>query len=149
VIRVLVADDHAFVRGALCHRLSQDADIEVVAACADGDEVLAAALRTHPDVAVLDLTMARVGGLEATGQLGRALPAVRVLVLTARLDPAAVRTAYELGAAGYVLKDGDPDALTGYVRRVAAGGSAWTGAAQAMTGEAQTLACQHSSDCAE
>ena len=133
MVTVLVADDHAFVRDALCQRLAEDAHVEVVAICADGDEVLAAALRTRPDVAVLDLTMTRVGGLEATRQLRSALPEVRVIVLTALLDADAVRTAYRLGASGYVLKDGDPDALPGYVRRVAAGGTAWTGAAAALT----------------
>jgi DNA-binding NarL/FixJ family response regulator len=134
MISVLVADDHAFVRGALCQRLAEDADVAVVATCTDGDEVLGAALRTRPDVAILDLMMARVGGLDAARQLRGALPEVRVIVLTAAFDPGAVRTAYELGAAGYVLKDDDPDALPGHVRRVAAGGTAWTGAAAAVIG---------------
>jgi DNA-binding NarL/FixJ family response regulator len=132
MIRVLVADDHAFVRDALCQRLAEDDCVEVVAACADGDEVLAAALLTHPDVAILDVMMARVGGLEATRQLRGALPEVRVIMHTALLDPAVVRTADELGAAGYVLKDGDPDALPGHVRRVAAGGTAWAPSAEAI-----------------
>jgi DNA-binding NarL/FixJ family response regulator len=132
VITVLVADDHAFVREAVRDRLAQDPDLDVVAMCADGDEVLAAARRTSPDVAILDLTMARVGGLEATALLRAALPSVRVIVLTAQLDAGTVRTARDLGAAGYLLKDDDPGALPDSVRRVAAGGTAWTGAARAL-----------------
>src|SRR4051794_13189219 len=116
MITVLIADDHAFVRDALCQRLSEDAHVEVVAMCEDGDEVLAAALRTRPDVAILDLMMARVGGLEAALQLREALPDLRVILLTALFDAGAVRTAYVLGAAGYLLKDDDPDALPGHVR---------------------------------
>src|SRR3954463_8304473 len=122
MITVLIADDHAFVRDALCQRLSEDPHVEVVAMCEDGDEVLAAALRTRPDVAILDLMMVRVGGLEAARELRDALPDVRVILLTAMLDAGAVRTAHELGAAGYLLKDDDPDALPGRMRRVAAGG---------------------------
>lgn len=135
MITVLLADDHGLVRDAVSDRLSQDPDLEVVALCTDGDEVVDAARRTRPDVAILDLTMARVGGLEATRLLREVMPSVRVIVLTAQLDPTAVRSAAELGVAGYLLKDDDPDALPDCVRQVAAGGTAWTRTARAVLAE--------------
>jgi DNA-binding NarL/FixJ family response regulator len=139
MIKVLVADDHDLVRDALRHRLSQEADLRVVAVCADGDQVVPAAVRTVPDVAILDLTMARVGGLDAARELLAALPDVHVILLTARLDTVAVRSADRIGIAGYVLKDDDPDDLPSRVRSVAAGGTAWSAAAGALLTEVRRL----------
>lgn len=130
VIHVLVADDHPDVRASLAQLLDQSPDIEVVAACADGDEVLVAARATRTDVALLDLSMPRRSGLEAAGDLREALPEIRIVIVTGTVDAAAVLRAYQLGAAGYVLKSEDPpDALIELVRVVAAGGSAWGSAA--------------------
>lgn len=125
MIRVLVADDRDDVRISLTQLLDQNPDISVVAGCSDGDEVLAAARRTRPDVALLDLSMPRLGGLAAARQLREALPAVRVVILTGAVDAVAVREAHELGAVGYLLKSEDPDALAGHVCSVAGGGAAW------------------------
>jgi DNA-binding NarL/FixJ family response regulator len=130
VIRVLVADDHPDVRTSLVELLGQSPDIEVVAACTDGDEVLQAALTTGADVALLDLSMPRRSGLEAAGDLRGALPRVRIVIVTGTLDAAAVLRCHEIGVAGYLLKGEDaPDALVDRVRTVAAGGSAWGPAA--------------------
>jgi DNA-binding NarL/FixJ family response regulator len=125
VIRVLLADDNVFVRSALVDLLSTGGDIEVVAECADGDEVVAAAEHTRPDVVILDLTMTRVGGLAAARRLLAVQPEARIVILTATLSAAAVREAHALGVVGYLLKDAEPDELPGHVRRVAAGGIAW------------------------
>lgn len=129
MIRVLVADDHENVRTSLTVLLDQSEDVRVVSACADGDEVREAARRTHPDVALLDLSMPRMGGLAAARDLREAMPDVRIVVLTGSVDPAAVRAAHDLGAVGYLLKSEDPDALVDHVRAVAGGGTAWDPAA--------------------
>lgn len=131
MIRVLIADDHAFVRHTLVDLLGQSTDLRVVAECADGDEVLEAALATHPDVALLDLAMPRRSGLSAARELLASAPSVRVVILTASLDPAAVREARDVGVAGYLLKGEEPDELCRHIRRVAGGGTAWSAAASA------------------
>ena len=125
VIRVLLADDNAFVRQALRDFLNCTPGIEVVADCADGDEVLAAAESCRPDVAVLDVVMQRVGGLEAARGLLAAQPSARVLMLTASPSEAAMREARQIGAVGYLLKTEDPAVLPRAVHMAATGGTAW------------------------
>lgn len=125
MIRLLLADDNAYVRSALIELLTSGGDMAVVAECTDGDEVVAAAEGTHPDVVIVDLAMARVGGLEAARLLLAVQPDARVVILTATLSAAAVREARELGVLGYLLKDADPEELPHHVRAVAAGGTAW------------------------
>jgi DNA-binding NarL/FixJ family response regulator len=127
VIRVLLADDNAFVRSSLTDLFTAAGDVEVVAACTDGDEVVETAERTQPDVVVLDLVMARVGGLEAARNLLAVQPDARVVFLTANASAAALREARDLGAAGFLLKDVDPDGLIRKVRRLAAGDTLWDG----------------------
>ena len=125
MIRLLLADDNAYVRSSLVELLTAGGDMTVVAECTDGDEVVEAAERTHPDVLVLDLAMARVGGLEAARRVLAVQPDARVVILTATLSASAVRQARELGVVGYLLKDADPEELPHHVRAVAAGGTAW------------------------
>lgn len=125
MIRLLLADDNAYVRSSLIELLTSGGDMTVVAECTDGDEVVEAAERTHPDVVILDLAMARVGGIEAARRLLEVQSEARVVILTATLSAAAVREARELGVMGYLLKDDDPEELPHHVRAVAAGGTAW------------------------
>ena len=125
MIRVLLADDNAFVRGALAELFTSGTDMEVVASCTDGDEVVEAALATHPDVVILDVAMPVMGGLEAARQLLAVQPDARVLFLTANSSASSLREAREIGAAGYLLKDLDPEDLCSAVRTVARGGTAW------------------------
>jgi len=134
VIRVLLADDHAFVRSSVADLLSTAGDISVVAQCADGAEVLAAALRTQPEVVLMDLSMPARTGLEATQDLLDAGVPSRVVLLTGSFSAASVRHAHALGAAGYLLKDDDPAALPRLIREVASGGSAWSPRAAASLG---------------
>jgi DNA-binding NarL/FixJ family response regulator len=129
MIKVLIADDHAFVRSALVDVLSGAGDIRVVGECADGAEVAEAAARTEPDVVLMDLQMPRMSGLEATRALRAAQPDTRVIVLTGSLSAAAVREAMALGVAGFLLKGDDADALPDRIRAVAGGGTAWNPAA--------------------
>jgi DNA-binding NarL/FixJ family response regulator len=136
VITVLIADDHAFVRGALVDLFAATDDITVVAECTDGSQVLAAALRTRPQVVLLDLVMPGATGLEAARELRDAGVPCRVVLLTGSFSPAAVREASELGAAGYLLKGEDPGELPQRVRDVAAGGTAWSAPAAASLSRA-------------
>src|SRR5579859_836500 len=109
------------VRGALASLLALESDIEVVAQAARGDEVLAAALSVQPDVALLDIEMPGMTGLEAAEQLGRELPGCRVLILTTFGRPGYLRRAIAGGAAGFMLKDAPASELAGAIRRAAAG----------------------------
>jgi two-component system, NarL family, response regulator DesR len=121
VIRVLIAEDQAMVRGALVSLLSLEDDIEVVAEVERGDEVLAAAQRAQPDVALLDIEMPGQDGITAAAELVRELPATRVLILTTFGRPGYLRRALEQGASGFLLKDAPARELAAAVRAVAAG----------------------------
>jgi DNA-binding NarL/FixJ family response regulator len=132
VIRVLIADDHAFVRRSLADLFAATDDITVVAECATGSEVLAAALATRPEVVLMDLVMPDRTGLEAIRDLRDAGVPSRVVLLTGSLSARAVREARVLGAAGYLLKGDDPGQLPQRVREVAAGRSVWAGPAAAV-----------------
>jgi two-component system, NarL family, response regulator DesR len=121
VIRVLLAEDQAMVRGALAGLLSLEPDIEVVAQVARGDEVLAAAREQRPDVALLDIEMPGADGLEAAAQLRGELPDCKVLMLTTFGRPGYLRRAMEEGAAGFLLKDDPAEALARAIRRAMRG----------------------------
>jgi two-component system response regulator DesR len=118
VIRVLLADDQALVRGALSAMLSLEADIEVVAEVGSGDEVVPAAQQTKPDVALLDVQMPGKDGLTAAAELRDALPTCRVLVCTTFGRPGYLARAMAAGAVGFVVKDAPPEQLVEAVRRV-------------------------------
>jgi two-component system response regulator DesR len=121
VIRVLIAEDQGMVRGALASLLGLEPDIEVVAQVARGDEVVAAAQAATPDVALLDIEMPGATGLQAAEELGRELPACRVLILTTFGRPGYLRRAMEGGAAGFLLKDAPASELAAAIRRAMAG----------------------------
>jgi DNA-binding NarL/FixJ family response regulator/signal transduction histidine kinase len=121
VIRVLIAEDQGMVRGALASLLALEPDIEVVAQVARGDEVLAAAFRDRPDVALLDIEMPGASGLDASSELARELPDCRVLILTTFGRPGYLRRAMEGGASGFLLKDAPAGELAGAIRRAVTG----------------------------
>jgi len=121
VIRVLLADDQRLVRGALAALLSLEDDIGVVAGVGRGDEVVAAARRTAPDVALLDVEMPGLDGIAAAAALRAEVPAVRVAIVTTFGRPGYLRRAMEAGVLGFVVKDAPTEELAAAVRRVAAG----------------------------
>ena len=121
MIRLLLADDQALVRGALAALLDLEADLEVVAEVGRGDEVVDAAVRTQADVTLMDVEMPGLDGIAATAALRRALPSCRVLIVTTFGRPGYLRRAVEAGASGFVVKDTPARQLAEAVRRVHAG----------------------------
>ncbi|WP_270887715.1 response regulator transcription factor [Pedococcus sp. 5OH_020] len=120
-IRLLLADDQALVRGALATLLGLEPDMEVVAEVGRGDEVVATARASSPDVALLDVEMPGLDGIAATSALHEAMPAVRVLIVTTFGRPGFLRRALQAGAHGFVVKDTPARQLAEAVRRVNAG----------------------------
>jgi two-component system response regulator DesR len=121
MIRVLLAEDQAMVRGALAALLSLEEDIEVVAEAARGDEVVPAALSTQPDVALVDIEMPGGDGLHAAQALRKRLPSCRVVILTTFGRSGYLRRAMESGAVGFLLKDAPARELAVALRRVMEG----------------------------
>lgn len=121
MIRLLLAEDQTLLRGALRDLLMRDDELDVVAECSRGDEVLPMARQHHPDVAVLDIDLPGLDGLTAAGQLKNALPDVRVLILTVFGRPGYLRRAMENGAMGFLLKDTPPAELVEAIKRTARG----------------------------
>lgn len=121
MIRVLLAEDQAMVRGALAALLRLENDIEIVADVARGDEVLPAALKMKPDVALLDVEMPGSDGLSAAHALHENLPDCRIVILTTFGRSGYLRQAMESGAVGFLLKDAPAADLASAIRRVMAG----------------------------
>jgi NarL family two-component system response regulator LiaR len=123
MIRVLIADDHAVVREGLRAFLALQEDVEVVGEAADGEEAVQAVARLEPDVALVDLVMPRVDGIEAIGRIRAQRPQTRVIVLTSFVDEDKMLPAVRAGAAGYLLKDVQPQDLVSAIRTVHGGGT--------------------------
>ena len=121
MIRVLLADDQALVRGALAAMLGLEPDIEVVAQVSSGDDVLPAAREAKPDVALLDVQMPGKDGITAAAELHRELPACRIVVCTTFGRPGYLSRAMAAGVVGFVVKDAPPEQLVDAVRRVHSG----------------------------
>ncbi len=121
MIRVALVDDHGLVRMGLTTLLSAADDIDVVGEADDGDGVVAMATECQPDVILMDLSMPRVNGVDATKAVLGAHPRVKVVVLTSFADRDRVQAALSAGAIGYVLKDCAPEELLAAVRSAANG----------------------------
>jgi two-component system invasion response regulator UvrY len=117
----MLVDDHAVVRMGFRLLLDTTADLRVVAECGSGEEALKSFAEVNPDVVVLDLSMAGMGGLETLSRLLAKWPGVRVLVLSAHEDTAHPRRALAAGALGYLTKRSAAEALIEAIRQVAAG----------------------------
>jgi two-component system response regulator DesR len=121
MIRVLLAEDQATVRDALATLLGLQPDIEIVAAVGRGDEVVGAAMVAQPDVALLDIEMPGMDGLEAAAQLHERLPACKTLILTTFGRPGYLRRAMASGAVGFLVKEAPAAQLAVAIRRAVAG----------------------------
>jgi DNA-binding NarL/FixJ family response regulator len=129
-MRLLIADDHGVVRGGLKLLLDRQADMEVVGEAADGAEAVAQALRHRPDLAILDVAMPRLTGLQATREIKAIAPDIAVLILSMHDDERYLFEALKAGASGYVLKHEADHDLVAAVRAVTRGESFLTNAAQ-------------------
>ncbi|GAA4016687.1 response regulator transcription factor [Allokutzneria multivorans] len=118
MIRVLVADDQALVRGALATMLDLEPDITVVAQVGSGDDVLPAARQSAPDVVLLDVHMPGKDGLAAAKELHAELPDCKILICTTFGRPGYLVRAMAAGASGFIVKDAPPEQLVDAVRRV-------------------------------
>lgn len=121
MIRILLADDQALVRGALAALLDLEPDLDVVAQVGRGDEVVSAARASAAEVCLLDIEMPGLTGLEVASLLRTELPEVRSLIVTTFGRPGYVRRALDAGAAGFVVKDTPSKQLADAVRRVHSG----------------------------
>ena len=125
MIRVLIADDHPFVRAGVAELMKAAPDVELVGECGDGAEVVRLADALAPDIIVMDGDMPVQSGFEATRQLLPRHPELRVIILSvSMITGGGPEVAARSGAVGYVLK-GQPGHLVDAVRAVAAGGTAW------------------------
>ncbi len=118
MIRVLVAEDMHMIRGALVALLSLEEDMEVVAELDRGDTVVEAAVRTNPDVAILDIDLPGLDGLTAADLLHQRLPECRTLVLTGLSQPGNLLRALKVHVRGFIVKDAPAEKLADGIRRV-------------------------------
>lgn len=122
-IRVMLADDHALVREGTRRLLDAERDVEVVAEAASGEEAIEAAQRLHPDIAIMDIAMPGMGGIEATRIIKTYCPETAILVLSAYDDEPYLIALLEAGAAGFLLKNVHGQELINAIRAIARGES--------------------------
>ena len=117
----MLADDHKLVRAGIRALLQTVKDVEVVAEAGDGREALRLVVAHHPDVALMDIMMPGLNGLDAAARIARTFPGTRVVILSMNADEDSVLKAFRTGAAGYLVKSADPAELELAVRAVARG----------------------------
>ena len=122
MIRILLADDHSIVRAGLRRIIEDSGDIEVIAEAADGHEAVQKAHETQPDVAVIDISMPIMDGLEVVSQLHHYYPKMPILILTMHEEEQYVFRAISAGAKGYITKRSAPEQLVNAIRKVHGGG---------------------------
>ncbi len=122
-IKILIAEDHAVVREGTRWILEQEPDLNVVAEASDGEEAVKLAGSSRPDVAIIDISMPKMDGIEATKQIKALYPGIAILILTAYDDEQFVFSLLEAGAAGYLLKSVRGRELVDAVRQINAGES--------------------------
>lgn len=121
MIRLILAEDQAMVRGALAALLELEGDLEVVGQVGRGDEIVGAVREHRPDVALLDIELPGLDGIAAAGQLRSQFPSTKVLMLTTFGRPGYLRRAMEAGASGFLVKDGPASELAAAIRRIIGG----------------------------
>lgn len=122
-VRVVIADDHTMVRQGFRRILEADPNVDIVAEAGTGRAALDAITRTAPDVAIVDISLPELNGVEVIRQISKSTPSTRALILSIHADESYVRHALHAGARGYLLKDADDMDLLRAVAAVAAGGA--------------------------
>ena len=117
-IKILLADDHQILKEGIRAILEREPDFDVVGEAADGEETLSRVKELRPDVVLMDITMPRINGLEATRRIGETMPNVRVLILTMHEDEQYISGMLQAGAAGYVVKTAAGSDLVAAIRAV-------------------------------
>jgi DNA-binding NarL/FixJ family response regulator len=125
MIRVMVVDDHDFVRSAMCQLIDATDDMHVVGEAENGGKALPTARETGPQVVLMDLSMPGMNGIDATREIVAALPDIRVVVLTTSTRGQDVYDAAAAGAVGFLSKGAEPDDVLDAIRSAGAGGTAW------------------------
>jgi DNA-binding NarL/FixJ family response regulator len=121
VIRIVIADDHAVVRAGLTQLVATFEDVELVGAAANGQEAITLCAERQPDVVLMDLEMPVLDGIAATREIRASQPEVAVVVLTSFSDRERILRALDAGAAGYLLKDAEPDEIFKAIQAAARG----------------------------
>jgi DNA-binding NarL/FixJ family response regulator len=117
-IKLVIADDHHVVRRGLIFFLNTQQDIEVIGEASNGEEALQLIKELHPDIVMMDLSMPKLNGIEATEQIKNEGLPVKVMILTSFYDQDHILPAIQAGAAGYYVKDSDPDELVTAIRKI-------------------------------
>lgn len=121
--RVLIADDHALLRESMRNLLDRQDDMEVVGEACDGEEAVRLSAQLKPDIAVMDIVMPKLNGIEASKEIKKVSPSTAILILTAYDDPQYVMGLLEAGAAGYLLKSARGRDVVAAIRAVREGES--------------------------
>lgn len=150
-IKLLIADDHHVVRRGLIFFLNTQTDIEVIGEASNGEEALELINKLKPDIVIMDLSMPILDGIEATERIKNDGLPVKVMILTSFYDQDHILPAIEAGAAGYYLKDSDPDELVTAIRKIHAGEKQFhskvtTQLVSALTGKTQSKQEQNLQD---
>jgi DNA-binding NarL/FixJ family response regulator len=120
-IRVMIADDHHLIRQALRNLLQKYSDIDVIGEAVDGEEAVAVATREKPDVIIMDISMPRLNGLEATKLIKAKYPGIAILALTVHTDNEHVLSILQAGAGGFLTKTASDGQILQAIRALAAG----------------------------
>jgi two-component system, NarL family, response regulator LiaR len=120
-IRIVLADDHPLMRQAIRMWLEKQQDLEVLAEACDGKEAVDVTTKLHPDIVIMDISMPKINGLEATRQIMSSCPDTNILVLTVHTDSEHIQGMIKAGASGYLTKDASGEDVVHAVRAVASG----------------------------
>jgi two-component system response regulator NreC len=117
-VKLLVADDHKIFRQGIKKLLEEESDMSVVGEAADGRDAVKKATELKPDVILMDIAMANLNGLEATKQIKKVLPSVRVIMLTMHKNEEYILQSFQAGASGFILKEGAVEELVSAIRSI-------------------------------
>src|SRR5579863_9488479 len=122
-MRILVVDDHELVRRGICSVLASEASLTVCGEAVDGQDAIEKAMSLHPDVVVMDVSMPRLNGLEATREIKRLIPDIEIVIVSQHEAPEMMRQAFRAGARGYIVKSAIASELPSAIAKAKYSGS--------------------------